>query len=103
MAVALFAAQAAFSLAHAQTYSLTPIGSLGGGSTTANAINNGGDVAGCSVVVINGNPTTRAFVYSNGSMMDIGSLVNGGTSCANDINDSGQIAARTKLLTPIPF
>lgn len=91
--LALFAAQAAFSLAQAQTtYSLTPLGSLGGGSTDANAINNVGDVVGCSVAVINGYPTPRAFVYRNGLMMDIGSLANGGTSCANDINDTGQVA-----------
>jgi probable HAF family extracellular repeat protein len=88
MGLALFVSLAA----HAQTsYQLTPLGSLGGGATTANAINNAGNVVGCSVAVINGNPTSRAFVYSNGLMMDIGSLANGGTSCANDINDTGQI------------
>jgi probable HAF family extracellular repeat protein len=99
--LALFAAQAAFSLAaHAQTsYSLTPIGSLGGGSTTANAINNVGDVVGCSVTVINGNPTPRAFVYRNGLMTDIGSLVDGGTSCATDINDTGQVTGRSDTPT----
>ena len=100
VAIALFAAQAAFSLAHAQTsYTLTPLGSLGGGSTTANAINDVGDVVGCSVAVINGSPTTRAFVYRNGSMMDIGSLANGGTSCANDINATGQVTGNSDTPT----
>lgn len=100
VAIALFAAQAAFSLAQAQTsYTLTPIGSLGGGSTNANAINNVGDVVGCSTAILNGNPTARAFVWRNGLMMDIGSLVNGGGSCANDINDSGQITGHSETAT----
>jgi probable HAF family extracellular repeat protein len=101
MGLALFAAQAAFSLAaHAQTsYQLTPIGSLGGGSTQANAINNVGEVVGCSVAVINGNSTLRAFVYSNGQLTDIGSLVNNGTACAKDINDSGQITGSSATAT----
>ncbi len=96
---ALFAAQALFSLAHAQSYSLTPIGSLGGGGTNASALNNVGDVVGCSLAVINGSPTARGFVYRNGLMMDIGSLVSGGSSCANDINDSGQITGFSATAT----
>jgi probable HAF family extracellular repeat protein len=101
VSLALFAVQSAFSLAaHAQTsYQLTPLGSLGGGTATANAINTAGDVAGCSVAVINGSPTTRGFVYRNGLMMDIGSLANGGTSCASDINDTGQITGSSATPT----
>jgi probable HAF family extracellular repeat protein len=89
--LALFAAQALTSFAQAQSYTLTPLGSLGGGSTTANAINDVGDVVGCTLAVINGVPTGRAYVYRNGAMTDLGSLVSGGASCASDINDSGQI------------
>jgi probable HAF family extracellular repeat protein len=101
VSLALFAVQSVFSLAaHAQTsYQLTPLGSLGGGGTIANAINNAGSVVGCSVAVINGNNTARAFVYSNGLMMDIGSLANGGTSCANDINDTGQVTGNSATPT----
>jgi probable HAF family extracellular repeat protein len=97
MGLALFAAQSAFALAaHAQTsYQLTPLGSLGGGLTEANAINSVGDVAGCSLAVINGAATLRAFAYRNGEMMDIGSLANGGTSCAYDINDAGEITGNS--------
>jgi probable HAF family extracellular repeat protein len=86
-------ALSAFALAaHAQTtYQLTPLGSLGGGTAVATAINSAGDVVGCSAAIINGEPTGRAFVYRNGLMMDIGSLADGGTSCASDINDAGQI------------
>ena len=98
--LALFTAQAGLSVAQAQTsYELIPLGSLGGGSTSANAINNVGDIAGCSIAIINGNPTGRAFVYRNGLMMDIGSLVNGGTSCASDINDSGQVTGTSATAT----
>lgn len=90
--LALFASQAAFSLVHAQTsYELVPLGSLGGGTTEANAINSVGEVVGCSLAVINGSTTLRAFVYRNGLMMDISSLATDGTSCASDINDAGEI------------
>ena len=99
--LALFAAQAAFSLAaHAQTsYELVPLGSLGGGTTEANAINDVGDVVGCSVAVINGTSKLRGYVYRNGSMTDIGSLTDGGTSCASDINDAGEITGYSAAST----
>jgi probable HAF family extracellular repeat protein len=94
--LALFAAQAASSLAHAQTsYSLTPLGSLGGGETTVNAINNVGDIVGCSVRDINGISVARAFIYRNGQMMDIGALTPNGSSCATDINDSGVVTGNS--------
>lgn len=104
IAAALFAAQSVFSLAaHAQTtYSLTPIGSLGGGTTEANAINSVGDVVGCSLTVINGTVTNRAFVYRNGTITDIGALVNDGTACANDINDAGVITGDSTTATGEP-
>lgn len=98
--LALFAAQAAFSLAQAQTsYSLTPLGSLGGGTTAANAINSAGDIAGCSLRVINGTPTSRAFIWRNGQMTDIGSLVTDGASCAFDINDNGEVTGNSDTAT----
>lgn len=100
IAVALFAAQAAFSLAEAQTsYSLTSLGSLGGGETEANAINNVGDVVGCSVRAINGASVARAFVYRNGQMTDIGALTSEGSSCASDINDTGVIVGNSASAT----
>lgn len=96
--LALFAAQAAFSLAQAQTtYSLTPIGSLGGGETIVNAINNVGDIVGCSVRDINGTSVARAFIYRNGQMMDIGALTPNGSSCATDINDSGVVTGNSAV------
>lgn len=101
MGIALLAAQAAFSLtAHAQTvYDLTPLGSFSGGTTEANAINDAGDVVGCSVAVINGASVRRAFLYSNGQLVDLGSLVTDGYSCAEDINDSGQITGSSATAT----
>jgi probable HAF family extracellular repeat protein len=99
MGLALFAAQSTLSLAHAQTtYQLTPLGSLGG-TTQASAINDAGDVVGCSVTVVNGTSTLRAFLYRNGLMTDIGSLTAGGTSCATDINNTGEITGRSTAAT----
>lgn len=101
MGLALLAAQSLLSLAaHAQTtYSLTPLGSLGGGTTEATAINSAGDVVGCSQALINGTSVSRAFIYSNGQMTDLGSLVTDGYSCAEDINDSGQVTGRSATAT----
>lgn len=101
MALALLAAQAALSLpAHAQTvYDLTPIGSLSGGTTRATAINSSGDVVGCSLAVINGASVGRAFLYSNGQLVDLGSLASDGRSCAEDINDLGQITGSSATPT----
>lgn len=99
--LAIFAAQSAFSLAaHAQTsYDLTPIGSLGGSYVSARAINDVGEVVGCSEAVINGTPTLRAFLYRNGETMDIGSLTPAGTACAHDINNAGEITGRSAAPT----
>jgi probable HAF family extracellular repeat protein len=100
IALALFAAQAAFSLAQAQTtYSITPLGSLGGGQAAANALNNVGDIVGCSLRVINGETVSRAFVYRNGQLTDIGALTADGASCANDINDSGVVTGNSTAAT----
>lgn len=54
-----------------------------------NAINNLGQVTGHASRQTEG--MFSAFVYSNGSMTDIGILLGGGFSSGNDINDSGQV------------
>lgn len=98
--LALLAAQAAASAAHAQTvYQLTPLGTLGGDTAVVYAINNVGDIVGCSQALINGAPTSRAYVYRNGLMMDIGSLATAGTSCAYDVNDAGVITGTSAAPT----
>ncbi len=62
---------------------LIDIGSLGGGSTVAYAINNRGQVVGRS--------GTRAFLWEDGIMRDLGTL-GGSFSLAQAINDKGEIA-----------
>jgi probable HAF family extracellular repeat protein len=69
------------------TYSVTGLGTLGGGSSYAYGINNSGQVAGYSTTSFN---QTHAFIYSGGSMTDLGTLF-GSWSQAYAINDQGQV------------
>lgn len=77
------------------------LGTLGGPSSQATAINNVGQVTGLSEVA---GASWHAFVYtgtpgSGGIMLDLGTL--GGTySSGWDINDSGQIVGESHLGTP---
>jgi probable HAF family extracellular repeat protein len=90
------------------------LGTLGGsGPTWAFAINDSGQVVGRSTTPSNG---SHAFLYGNGSMVDLNTLISTNSgwviSSANDINNSGQIAAvgvfngssssHALLLEPIP-
>lgn len=68
-------------------YTLTDLGSLGGNATSANAINNAGDVAGYSYTNT-GQP--HAFLWSKHKMTDLGTL-GGNTSQASGINSQKQI------------
>nr|WP_267875907.1 FxDxF family PEP-CTERM protein [Massilia sp. CCM 8734] len=63
----------------------------GGGHSGATAINNAGTIVGYAH-----NPSwrERAFIYQNGQMTDLGAF-EGGSSVANDINDSGQIIGQS--------
>ena len=70
-------------------YAVTDLGRLpNGASTTPLAVNASGQVVGMAGV---GTGTARAFLYSNGTMTDLGTL-GGSYSRANAINDSGQVA-----------
>jgi len=80
--LALFA-----TLASAQTYTVTDLGTLGGNSTIADAINGAGQVTGSSNL---NTSTSHAFLYSGGKITDIGSL--GGSSALGlGINSIGQV------------
>ena len=68
---------------------MTDLGTLGGWESTARAINDVGQVVGCSW--LGGPVTDRAFLYEPGrGMRDIGTL-GGSLSCAYGINNQGQI------------
>jgi probable HAF family extracellular repeat protein len=69
-------------------YNVTDLGTLGGTSSEAMAINASGQIVGNSTT--SGNAESHAFLYSNGTMTDLGTL--GGTgSSASDINNAGQV------------
>jgi probable HAF family extracellular repeat protein len=71
------------------------IGTLGGFST-AFAINNAGEIVGESLTTATATTAanTRAFLFANGTMRDLGA-VNGGSSSARAINNVGQIVGFT--------
>jgi probable HAF family extracellular repeat protein len=77
-----------------QMYHLTDLGTLGGGESHPTAINNLGQVVGYSDAQTGG---PRAFLYSNGVMINLGSP-NGRPTYAYGINDNGSIVG--KFLTP---
>lgn len=86
---ALFGAQTAI----AQTYTITDLGTLSGetlpfgGGSIGTAVNRAGQVTGNSLVA---GPCLHncmhAFLYSNGKMLDIGTLPGGNSSVGNSIN-----------------
>lgn len=81
-------AAAAFASApriHAQSYTATALGSLGGGTSYASAINDSGTIAGYSTLA---STATHAFRYSGGVMTDLGTL-GGSDSHADGINNQG--------------
>src|SRR5215469_401140 len=71
------------------TYTITDLGSLGGGVTDATAINAAGQVTGDSTLNVGG---SRAFLWRNGKMTDLGTLPGGDFSKGREINRSGEVA-----------
>ena len=78
-------------------YAATPLGSLGDGFTVGSAINNAGQITGESR---NSNGFLRAFLYSNGSLTDLGVLPGGVASAGRGINNSGQITGYASTSGP---
>lgn len=69
---------------------LFDLGSLGGTHSVAYAINNSGEIVGASLMP--NNSPARAFIYSNDSMVNLGTLWSGGSSYAMAINDNSVVA-----------
>lgn len=87
----------------APSYVATPLGTLGGNGSHANAINATGEVTGFSYIVYWQPPFPspnesmwHAFVYSGGVMHDLGTL-GGNSSSGTAINVSGQVAGFAAL------
>ena len=71
------------------SYRLIDLGTLGGHTSRAYAMNDSGQVVGQSLTAL-GAP--HAFLYANGKMKDLGALVSGGgNSAALGINAAGQV------------
>ena len=67
---------------------LIDLGTLGGKSAGAQAINSQGVVVGWSYTA---GANEHAFLYSNGTMQDLGTLPGGWSSSAMSINNLGQV------------
>lgn len=88
LAVALVALFAAATTAHSQNYALVDLGALpGGASVYAAAVNSLGQVTG-SLSLPSG--FSHAFLYSNGTMTDLGTL-GGSNSSGSAINVAGAV------------
>jgi probable HAF family extracellular repeat protein len=80
-------ASAAPTASHTRSYSITDLGTLGGASSSASAINNRGQIVGSSS--LSGDVSFHAFLYERGRMID---LLPGSTdSFASDINNRGEV------------
>ncbi|MBV8706634.1 MAG: hypothetical protein JO028_05565, partial [Acidobacteriaceae bacterium] len=81
-------------------YSVTDLGTLGGGYAQANALNNTGQVTGASAISNSG--PIHAFLYSNGQMIDLDTLGNFGSN-GRSINDAGQVVGDAALTVGGPM
>lgn len=88
LAATLLLGMASVAQAGPISYSVTALGTLGGGFSYASGINNAGQVVGQANTA--GNNTSHAFLYSGGAMTDLGTL-GGSYSYAAGINDAGQV------------
>jgi probable HAF family extracellular repeat protein len=87
-------AEPAGATASAVTYVVRDLGTLGGRSSSANAINSAGLIVGWSNLP--GSGPGHAFVWKNGVMTDLGALA-GGESAATAINDDGVIVGWSRV------
>jgi probable HAF family extracellular repeat protein len=77
-------------------YYITDLGSFAGGNSYAYSINNKSQVVGDSSVW--GDYNFHAFLYSDGSMQDLGTLSGGNLSSGRSINDNGEIVGWSRTI-----
>jgi probable HAF family extracellular repeat protein len=97
LAVSPLLATAAAPADAVQHYIATPLGSLGGGASSARAINQSGQVTGWASIpgvqeFLNG--PEHAFLYSGGVMADLGSI--GDLSFGTGVSNDGQVTGVTR-------
>ena len=90
----LFPATALLAQRGPLSYTLVDLGTLGGASSEALGVNNLGDVVGSAATA---DGQSHAFLYRNGRMVDLGTLVGGTTSHATAISDAGVIVGSSGI------
>src|SRR5204862_432883 len=79
--------------------SLRSLGTLGGSQSAAYAINDVGDIVGSATTT--GDAATRAFLYRNGTMVDLNTFLPAGSGwvleAATAINSAGEIAGYGRI------
>lgn len=78
----------------AQSPSIVDLGTLGGDRSEAMAINASGQVVGSSTLA---SGATRAFLYTRGTMVDLGTLPGGTASEAAGISDQGHVVGTSGI------
>ena len=79
----------------AGTYAITDLGDLADCGSWANALNDSGHVAGWSANAVG---TSKAFLYRDGVMLDLGIGESGRSSYAMSVNNSGQVVGHYDVL-----
>ena len=94
-AVLLVLASAGVAAGNTIKYTVTNLGAMGGVASSATAINQNGQVVVVAIEYGGSVPsqdyTAQAFVYSNGTTRELGSVDGFTRTMANGINDSGQV------------
>jgi probable HAF family extracellular repeat protein len=76
------------------SYTITDLGTLGGSESLGFALNNSGQAAGISRIA--GDEFLHAFLYSGGSMIDLGTLGNYPNSASYAVNDAGHVVGTSR-------